>query len=110
MEKGHILIIEVVDPFGLDKEWGVWIFLIYWINSIHISLACDVKLPESASKCIENVLLQKSYVTIEHASVQLISKQAKHGAEWSPVLSLRAYLAWKIRPAKFQCCTKENAM
>ena len=31
-------------------------------------------------------------------------QQAKHGAEWRPILSLRAYLAWKIGPAKFQYC------
>ena len=33
-------------------------------------------------------------------------QQAKQGAEWRPILSLRAYLAWKIGPAKFQCCVK----
>ena len=31
-------------------------------------------------------------------------QHAKHGAKWRPILSLRALLAWKIGPAKFQCC------
>ena len=30
--------------------------------------------------------------------------QAKHGAKCRPILSLRAYSAWQIVPAKFQCC------
>ena len=31
-------------------------------------------------------------------------QQAKYGAKWRPIRSLLAYLAWKIGPAKLQCC------
>ena len=43
------------------------------------------------------------YETLRHSAIQLRLSTTR--SERGPILLLRALLAWKIGPAKFQCCT-----